>query len=578
MPISIRSHIKGAAFHLLRGLSRRSKSSSKIYESNLNINKLVRDGDMDGACKLFEEMPMRDAVSWNTMIAAYCGRRDFNKSKSLFQQMPEKTIISWNSMISASFQSGDVDQAFQYFRQMPRRNTSSWNGMISGLVKCDRIDEAERLFLEMPLRNVISYTSLIDGFCRCGNIRRARHLFDKMKRRNSVSWAVMINGYVQNGLIEEAGSLSCQMPGENVVAATAMVAGYCREGRLEDAREIFMAMHGKDVVSWNAMMSGYVNNERGQEALRLYVQMLQLGIRQDCSTLLILLMACSIISSISSGRQIHATGIKTGLNSDISVSNTCITMYSKCGSIGDSNLIFKTIQTPDLVSWNNIISAFGQHGLYEEACTMLHKLTASGFIPDNVTFLSILSACGRAGKVNDSIIWFKKMVCDYGMSPRSEHFSCLVDSLSRAGLLTRACEVIKRMPFEADGSVWSALLGACQGYLNIDLAEAVAKRLAELKPLDSGTYVMLSNIYAAVGEWAEVMKVRRLMKKQGVQKQPGHSWIELGGSVHVFLGGDTSHPDTNRIHSDLEVLHLQMTLENVEYIDLADFSKISNQN
>ncbi|CAA7401637.1 unnamed protein product [Spirodela intermedia] len=544
----------------------RSLSTSEIYKANVKINRLVRDGKIDAARKLFDEMPERDVVSWNTMIAAHYRRSDFDKSKRLFQLMPEKSIVSWNSMISASIQNGDIEEAFDYFRKMPKRNVASWNAMISGLVRYDRLDEAERLFREMPRRNVISYTALVDGLCRSGNIQRARCLFDKMQK-NSVSWAVMISGYVQNDLFDEARNVFHQMPEKSVVAITAMMTGYCKDGRVDDARKLFEDMHGKDLVSWNAMMSGYANNGRGEEALRLYIKMLQLGMKQDHSTLLILLTACSVVSSIQSGRQIHAISVKNGFESDLSICNTCITMYSKCGSLIDSDLIFRRIQAPDLVSWNTIIAAFGQHGLYEKARTMFHNLIANGFRPDNVTFLNILSACGHAGKVNDSILWFNIMVFEYQISPKTEHFSCLVDIAGRAGQLDRACEVINKMPFEADSAVWSALLGACQACLNIELAELVAKRLVEINPQDSGAYVMLSNIYAATRNWRDVMRVRSLMKKHGVQKQPGYSWTEVADTVHVFLGGDTSHPDIKRIHSELGILHLHMIWGNVEFTE-----------
>ena len=528
---------------------------------------LLQDGQVQVARKMFDEMPERDIVSWNTMISAYCRRRDFEMSTSLFQSMPQKSTVSWNSMISLSFQSGDVEQAFHYFRAMPRRNVASWNVMISGLIKYDRVEEAQKMFTEMPTRNVISYTAIIDGLTKIGKIRHARRLFDEMPIRNSISWTVMINGYAQNGLLDEARILFAQMPAESVVAITAIVSGYCNEGRVEDARELFDAMHVKDIVSWNAMMSGYVHNDRGEEALKLFVQMMRLGTKQDHSTLLNLLVACSVLSSIKSGRQVHAITVKTGFDFDLSVCNTCITMYSKCGSVVDSEMAFEGMKSPNLVSMNNIIAAFGQHGLYDKACAMFQKLIVNGLTPDHVTFLSILSACGHSGKVNESIRWFEMMMVDYQILPRREHFSCLVDILSRAGQLNQACEVIKRMPLEADGSVWSALLGASRAYSNIEIAELAAKKLVELRPQDSGAYIMLSNIYAAAGNWREVMKVRSLMKNQGAQKQPGYSWIEIGDSVHAFLGNDSSHIDSKRVRSYLDVLQQHMTTENLGFAD-----------
>uniref|UniRef100_A0A1D1YKG3 Pentatricopeptide repeat-containing protein At4g02750 n=1 Tax=Anthurium amnicola TaxID=1678845 RepID=A0A1D1YKG3_9ARAE len=537
-------------------------STSGIYDCNIKISSLARVGKIDAARRLFEEMPERDVVSWNTMIAAYWHGNDFEESKRLFELMPERNTVSWNVMISGYIENGDLEEAFKYFHNMPEKNVASWNAMISGLVKFDRVHVAERLFREMPRRNVISYTALVDGLARNGDITRARSLFDRIQKKNSVSWAVMISAYVENEMFDAAKNLFSQMPEKNVVATTAMITGYSKEGEVENARKLFEEMNEKDLVSWNAMMSGYANNGHGEDALRLYIQMLQVGMQPDHSTLLVALTACSILTSLQCGRQIHATAVKIRLESNLSLCNAFITMYSKCGSINDSNFTFRQIQSPGLVSWNTIIAAFAQHGVYVKVCTMFCDLLVHGLKPDGITFMSILSACGHAGMVNESLLWFNVMVCEYKVSPRAEHFSCLVDIVSRAGQLERAYDVIKAMPFEADGSVWSALLGACRRHLNVELAELAARKLVALDSQNSGAYVMLSNIYAAAGMWREVTKVRGLMKEQGVQKQPGYSWIEIGERVHLFLIGDISHPDIKKIHSALEIIYLHIMRRN----------------
>uniref|UniRef100_A0A0V0GRX3 Putative ovule protein n=1 Tax=Solanum chacoense TaxID=4108 RepID=A0A0V0GRX3_SOLCH len=48
------------------------------------------------------------------------------------------------------------------------------------------------------------------------------------------------------------------------------------------------------------------------------------------------------------------------------------------------------------------------------------------------------------------------------------------------------------------------------------------------------------------------------MKDRGVKMQPGCSWITVENRVHVFLVGDTSHYETEVIHSLLGNLHMKM--------------------
>ncbi|XP_031282251.1 pentatricopeptide repeat-containing protein At4g02750-like [Pistacia vera] len=535
-------------------------SSQELYASNVKIGELARAGNIQAARQLFDKMTTKDVVTWNAIITGHWQNGFLEESKILFQIMPVKNIVSWNSMIAGCIENEKIDQALDYFRATPKRNTASYNAMVSGFVKYGRIEEASRLFEEIPRKNVISYTAIIDGYMKIGEVDKARALFDYMRCKNVVSWTVMISGYVENGRFDEARVLFGEMPesSKNVVAFTAMIMGYCKEGMVENARYLFERIQKKDLVSYNAMISGYAQNGAGEKALSLYSKMLGMGMQPDQATLVSVFTACSALASLTAGRQTHAFVIRNGFGTNVSVCNALITMYSKCGSILESELAFRDIHTPDTVSWNTIIAAFAQHGLYEKALKFFSQMTLNGFEPDWITFLSLLSACGHAGKVKESTYLFDLMVKDYGIVPRSEHYACLVDILSRAGELEKACQIIQVMPFEADTAVWGAILAACNIYLNVELAELAAKKIRDLDPHSSGPYVMLSNIYAASGMWREVTRVRILMKEQQVKKQRAYSWMEIDNKMHYFLGGDISHLDTDEIYLELKRVSLHM--------------------
>ncbi|KAH0996134.1 hypothetical protein GBA52_019998 [Prunus armeniaca] len=536
-------------------------STQDVYVCNFKIGALSRAGKIEAARQLFDEMPTKDVVTWNAIVTGYRKNGYFGESKRLFGLMPARNVVSWNSMIAGCFENEMVDEAFRYFRSMPERNIASWNAMISGYVKYDRLEEASRLFEEMPRRNVISYTAMIDGYAKKGDLEGARALFDCMPNKNAVSWTVLISGYVENGKFDEARELYKQMPEKNVIAMTAMVTGYSKEGKMEEARTLFDQIQCKDHVSWNAMITGYTQNGSGEEALKLHSQKLKIGLRPDKWTLVSVLTACSTLALLKEGRQTHVLIIKHGYESNLSICNALITMYSKCGAILDSELAFKQIESPDLVSWNTIVAAFTQHGLYERALAFFNQMGLLGFQPDGITFLSLLSACAHTGKVNESIDFFEAMVSNYGIAPRSDHYACLVDILSRAGQLEKACKIIQEMPFDVDCRIWGSLLASCSVYVNVQIGELAAKKMLDLNPHSSGPYVLLSNIYAAAGKWRDVARLRTLMKEHGVKKQHAHSWTEIGNKVHIFLGGDISHPDIDKIHLMLKRISLHMAVD-----------------
>ncbi|XP_010681000.2 pentatricopeptide repeat-containing protein At4g02750 [Beta vulgaris subsp. vulgaris] len=527
-------------------------STQHVYDCNTKITALFRAGNIEAARQLFDKMPTRDIVTWNALLTGYWQNGFFPESKKVFESMPERNVVSWNSMVAGCIENDMIDEGFQYFGMIPKKNVASWNAMISGFVKYGKVEEAIRLFRKMPYRNVVSFTSMLDGYLQKGMVGEARDLFDQIPQKNSVTWTVMISGYVENAMFLEARDLFEQMPNKSIVATTAMVTGYCKEGKMEDARVLFDQLSQKDHVAWNALITGYTQNGNGEDALKLFSEMFRLGVQPDKATFVSILTACSFLTSLKEGRQTHSLAVKSGFGLNLSVCNALLSMYSKCGGVVDSKLAFTEICSPDVVSWNTIIAGFAQHGLYEKTCALFNEMRANGFAPDGITFLCMLSACGHSGKINDSMAWFESMVKEYGISPRSEHYACLVDILCRKGQLEKAYEIILEMPIGGDCGIWGALLAACHVYLNAELGELAAKKILELDPHNSGAYVMLSNIYARCGMWKEVAKVRCSMKEQGVKKQSAYSWIELGDEVHIFVGWGVSHPEIDKILSNLK--------------------------
>ena len=146
------------------------------------------------------------------------------------------------------------------------------------------------------------------------------------------------------------------------------------------------------------------------------------------------------------------------------------------------------------------------------------------------------------------------MIRDHGIIPGVDHYACMVDLLGRMGLLNEAEDFIKKMPSQPDPVVWKALLGGCAVHRNLEVGERVANKLFKLELQNSATYVLLSNIYATIGRWDDVTKVRFMMKNIGVQKEAGCSWIEIKNKVHAFIVGDRSHQQIEKIHAILDEL------------------------
>ena len=255
----------------------------------------------------------------------------------------------------------------------------------------------------------------------------------------------------------------------------------------------------------------------------------------DLFTFISAVSAAANIANTKQGKQIHAMIIKTGYDSGIEVSNVLVTLYAKCGIIDDAKREFHAMAEKNEVSWNAMITGYSQHGFGIEALDFFQEMKKLGVMPNHVTFVGVLSACGHAGMVNEGLGYFYSMRKEHGLVPKPEHYVCVVDLLGRAGFLSHARKFIEDMPIKPDALVWRTLLSACVVHKNMEIGEFAACHLLELEPQDSATYVLLSNIYAVTGKWDSRDRTRQRMKNMGVKKEPGRSWIEIKNSVHAFL-------------------------------------------
>jgi len=206
----------------------------------------------------------------------------------------------------------------------------------------------------------------------------------------------------------------------------------------------------------------------------------------------------------------------------------------------------------NIVLWNAMIAGYAMHGCSKEALQLFGQMQNCSTNPDHLTFLSVLSACRHRGLVDDGWQYFNNMTENYGIVPTMDHYSCMVDLLGRAGLLNEAENFINQMPMKPDACVWEPLLGACRIHNNVELGECVAGHLFELDPTNAAHYVLLSNMYAAVGRWDGIEKVRNMMRDRSVKKMPGCSWIEVNNKVYTFLTGDKIRPHMQDIHTKLD--------------------------
>jgi pentatricopeptide repeat protein len=234
---------------------------------------------------------------------------------------------------------------------------------------------------------------------------------------------------------------------------------------------------------------------QGQKALEIFQQMQQEDVQPDSVTFMGVLNACASVVALEQGRCAHEQIIESGWDLDVFVQSSLVDMYAKCGSLEDAWRVFHKMPSHDVVSWNSILGGCAMHGHSKEALKHFEYM-CEGVQPNDITFVCLLSACSHAGLVDEGMCCYASMTTVYMISPKLEHYTCMVDLL---GHLQEAENMIKVMPCEPDVTAWKALLGACRIHGNVEMGECVAKRVLELEPENAAGYVLQSSIYAAGG-------------------------------------------------------------------------------
>lgn len=523
----------------------------------------AKRGQVKLARELFEELPERVVADWNSMISGYWKSRDEAEANTLFDLMSERNVITWTAMVTGYSNMGELNKAKAFFDQMPTRTVVSWNAMLSGYTQNGYADEALKLFDEMmrlgfrpdettwvtiisscsssgdPLLaqslvetldqnqihlNSFVKTALLDMYAKCGNLSMARQIFNELGvYRNSVTW-------------------------------NAMISAYARAGDLISARDLFDKMVEKNVISWNSMIAGYSQNGQSVMAIELFKEMItRKNSKPDEVTMVSVISACGHLGALAMGIWSITYLTENGITLGLSGYNSMIFMYSKCGSMKDAVKVFEKMKTRDVISYNTLISGFATHGHGTEACKLVLRMVEEGIEPDRVTYIGVLTACSHAGLLEEGSKIFESI-----KTPDIDHYACMVDLLGRVGKLDEAKRLIERMPMEPHSGVYGSLLNSCRIHKRVEIGEMVAKKLFEIEPENSGNYVLLSNIYAFAGRWDDVERVRADMRKRGVKKTTGWSWVEFGGRMHKFVAGDGSHERTEDIYRVLREIGRKM--------------------
>ncbi|KAL3512853.1 hypothetical protein ACH5RR_025570 [Cinchona calisaya] len=501
----------------IHGLTLKLGFENDLHLSNSLLDMYAKNGDMDNAEILFASLSEVSVVSWNIMIGGYGQNNEKGRAMQYMEWMQssgfEPDDVTYINLLVACVKCGDVGSAHRIFDIMTYQSLSSWNAILSGCAQNGYHREAVKLFREMQLQEVqLDRTTLAIILSSCAAL-----------------------GYLEGGRQVHAFSMKPAFHTDTYVAS-GLIGMYFKCRRMVDAKHVFTGVHQLDTVCWNSMLAGLSFNSMDGEAFTLFVQMLRMGILRTEFSYATILSCCAKLSSWSQGRQVHGLIMKDGYADDVFVGSALLDIYSKCGNVNDARKFFDLMPSKNTVSWNAMLDGYAQNGCGDEAVCLYKQMIQSDAKPDDITFVAVLTACSHSGLVDPGMSIFNSMHEEHGVEPLADHYTCIIDSLGRAGRFNELEKIIDKMPYKDDPIVWEVLLSSCRVHSNVGLARRAADELFRLDQNNSAPYVLLANMYASLGRWDDANDVRSMMTEQQVLKDPGYSWIEHENGDACLLG------------------------------------------
>ncbi|KAM0918062.1 hypothetical protein ACQ4PT_009072 [Festuca glaucescens] len=568
------SHCLGRQVHCV---TMKNCMDANLFVANATLDMYSKFGAIDDAKTIFNLIAYKDSVSWNALIVGLAHNEEEEEAIHMLKQMNLDRItpdeVSLATVINACSNIRATETGKQIHCLAVKYNICSNHAVGSSLIdlysKHGDIDSSRKVLAQVDASSIVPINALIAGLVRNSTENEAIQLFQQLLRDglkpSSFTFSSILSGCT--GLFSSilckqvhCYTLKSGLLNDDTSLGVSLIGIYLKSKMPEDANKLLIEVPDhKSLLEWTAIISGYAQNGYSSQSFLSFWRMRSYDVHLDEATFASILKACSEMTSLTDGKEIHGLIVKSGFDSYETASSSLIDMYSKCGDITSAFEAFKQVKNKQGVTlWNSMIVGFAKNGYAKEALLSFQKMQESQIKLDEITFLGVLIACAHAGFISEGRHYFESMSKVYGLMPRLDHYACFIDLLGRGGLLQEAQEVINQLPFRPDGVIWATYLAACRMHKDEERGEIAANKLAELEPQNSSTYVLLSSQHVVAGNWSEAKIAREAMREKGVTKFPGCNWITVGNKTSSFFVQDKKHPDSLSIYEKLDDLTRMM--------------------
>lgn len=288
------------------------------------------------------------------------------------------------------------------------------------------------------------------------------------------------------------------------------------------------------------MMRGYVKSQSPEMALCYFNRMVKEGVEMDKRSYVFLLKGSEILDGVAMGLSVHCRIWKVGFVDDLIVRNSLVHFYSEKGYLSDATKVFHESSVRDVVSWTSMIDGFVQKNMADEALEFFEKMCSSGLEPNEVTMITLFSACSLKGDLSlgRSI---HELVERNGVKCSLNLMNSMIDMYVKCGDLEKAYEIFNQMDVR-DVFSWTSMINGYAKNGKVDLAKKFFNEMPERNVV---SWTALISCYAQNNRPKEALETFHQMEIEGFPPTESTlvsvlsacsqlSCLDIGQRIHDF--------------------------------------------
>ncbi|KAM6588490.1 hypothetical protein CsatA_011095 [Cannabis sativa] len=337
------------------------------------------------------------------------------------------------------------------------------------------------------------------------------HIQNLQNSTNFVSATVLHSNFLRFGLLT------------HTFTANHLLNCYVRFRRIDYARNLFDEMSEPNVVSWTSLISGYVNVGRPEIALFMFAKMHECTVTPNEFTFATAINACSFLSNLKTGQEIHARVQVLGFRFNLVVCSSLVDMYGKCNDVDGARQIFDLMGCGNVVSWTSMITTYAQNARGNEALQLFREFNNLMLgRPNHFMLASIVSACSSLGRLVSGKVAHGAIIRG-GHDSSEVVASALVDMYAKCGILDYSDKIFRRITNASVIPYTSMIVGAAKfglGKMSLELFSEMIER--GIKPNDV-TFIGVLHACSHAGLVDEGLQhLNSMFDKHGILPSPKH--------------------------------------------------------